>query len=140
VEVYYSPRDIRFKQDEMKWLIENLPSLREGKWPPRPEGAPNPNEMRAKRVYAHAPYESPCQIAAEVEIRLEAVGMDGILVKAFYCWGEPVDILAKYFNTDKDNISKRISRALRYISGWKRKSYLYYNWLKQVNYREKMNT
>jgi hypothetical protein len=49
--------------------------------------------------------------------------MDVIRVKACNCWGEKVNVLAKYFNTDKDNIAKRIRRALRYISGWKRKSY-----------------
>jgi hypothetical protein len=59
--------------------------------------------------------------------------VDGILVKAFYCWGEPVDILAKYFKTDKDNIANRIGRALSNISGWRRKSYPYYNWLNHRN-------
>jgi hypothetical protein len=72
-------------------------------------------------------------IAAEMDARLKSCGIDGWLVKAVFAWDEDESSLG----LEKEVFLVRISRCLKYISGWKRKITPYPFWVKQTNYRRK---
>jgi len=126
IEQWWPLRSIIFSAQQVKWLISFLPVLREGRWPPFPHtGYPQaPFGRRANRN--GAPFESAAMVAAELDIRLKACGMDGWLVKMVYGWGENYQSLGL---ADQE-LCRRLNRCLKYVTGWKRK---------RVSYREFVN-
>ena len=61
-ETWWAPKDIVFNQEQVEWLLEWLPLLREGKWPAEPTGYINTARVQRSRS-CHASFETPCQIA-----------------------------------------------------------------------------
>lgn len=122
-EEWYKPGDIRFNRQQIIWLLGYLPTLREGIWPPNPKDtgyvdAPQGKNSRAARG---GYFERACDIAAEVEKRLEACHLDGHLLEASYTWGKSEAELARVHGLTLPDFYRRVNRALRYISGWRRK-------------------
>ena len=117
---WYLPREIVFNKDQMKWIIEHLPELREGQWPVNPRATGYVDESTKTRKRS-AYFETPCQIASEADSRMGKCGLDGLMIEALYCWGEDNDKLCRYFKIDEDELMARCRRVLNYISGWKRK-------------------
>lgn len=117
IERWYSPGVIKFTRLQMLWLIKNLVDLRGGRWTPNPEGSHSidmPLIRKGKR--GKSPSKDPCLIAAEVEIRLERCGIDGLILEATVGWGKSDQSLSKYLGMPVWSVKKRAKRALRYIS------------------------
>jgi hypothetical protein len=134
--VWYAPHEIRYSVEQVKWLISILPSLREGNWPPDPrETGYNDRSFTTRQWQRHAPFETACMIAGEVDARLKACGWDGLLVKSVYCWGEDYQSLG----ISEEELYRRCGRCLEYVSGWKRKNMSYKQWVKQRDYRRRKN-
>lgn len=129
---WWSPGEITFRHRQMLWLIEHLPELREGQWPANPVGSGYidlPLVRKGKARSRKAYFEIPTTIVAEVEVRLEKCGIDGLILLATECWGESEQSLAKYLGIPPWSVRKRANNALRYISGWERKNQSYKEFL-----------
>ena len=127
-DTWYEPREIIFSREQMMFLIEFLPLLIEGIWPPNPQGSgytetPNVQHSRSKHAY----FETPCQIAAEVEWRLKRTGIEGKLLVSEIRQGLMLE-----------ELQPESRRALNYISGWRRRRLDYKTWLRQRRYRQKV--
>lgn len=120
-EPWWHPRDIRFTREQVEWLLSWLPSLKEGNWPARPSGyteAPAGRKARSR----HASFETPAQIAAELECRLAKCALDRYLVEDSYIDGIDERDLARKLGLDIGDVGRRISSVLKYVSGWNRKT------------------
>ena len=73
-------------------------------------------------------FEMPCLVAAELRFRVEACGEDGILLEHCYTLRKDDKELSIQFRCDIETVRTRITRALRYIRGWKRKRVTYSEW------------
>src|SRR3990167_5570911 len=124
---YYSYPDISFCRHQMLWLIDNLAGLRAGISPPNPEptGYLNAGSSLPASVRAHAKFETPVQLAAEVDSRLDRTGKDGIFLVA--------QVLAE------QDLHPDAEEALRYITGWRRKTMKYREWVYQMHFRKPRN-
>jgi len=125
-DIWYEPREIIFSREQMLWLISWLLVLIEGNWPPNPQGsgyteAPNVQHSRSRHAY----FETPCQIAAEVEWRLKRTGIEGKLLVAEIRLGLMLE-----------ELQPESRRALNYISGWRRRKTPYRVWLAKKRYRK----
>jgi len=118
-DLWWAPREIYFTREQVVWLFEHLPSIREGNWPPRPTSYTEPNVQKSPS--SHAPFETPVQIAAELLVRLENAGQDGAMCKMEYVYGEDEETIARHWHIDTYTVVRRIDRALNYCCGWRRK-------------------
>lgn len=108
----------------MIWLVNWLPVLKEGIWPPEHRetgyiGLPGTKGHRA-------PFEDPAGFAGEVNIRLSTTGEAGEAL---------VDEVQS--GLELEQLSRPARRALNYISGWRRRRLSYRAWVRQVDYRAK---
>lgn len=127
---WYPVKELNFNPRQMLWLIKNLPTLKEGRYPPDPIGSGYVDLHMGKRAIKHKAYfETPALIAAEVEARLALCGLDGLLLEATELWEISLERLAKCIGMSEWEIIKRKSNALRYISGFKRKRRTYRDYI-----------
>ena len=122
-ERWYSAGEISFKNEQVIWILENLTVFRLGIYPARPNGSHYPDLPLAtkQRAGRGAAFERAGEIAAEIEVRLKRAGFDGFLLEAVYSWDKGEDELAEVFGMKQREIRRRVSRALKYISGYRRK-------------------
>ena len=107
----------------MEFLIEYLELLKVGYWPPRPDGYAEDIVTGQRKRAAY--FETPCQYAAEVEMRLEMTGRDGDLCMLRYHSKMMEEKITRLMNCDVGEIIHRINRAMRYMSGFGRKRISY---------------
>ena len=115
----------------MLWLIRQLPTLKEGYYPPDPVGSSSyvDTGLGKRTVRSRAPFENAELIAGEVEARLARCGLDGLILKALTLWEESPEYLAKCLGKPVWSIIQRRASALRYIAGWRRKRSTYQEFL-----------
>jgi hypothetical protein len=122
---WYSPRDIKFCRVQVMWIIKHLPLMREGVWPRHPEGElASPIVQKPSKHSAY--FETPAQIAGEVDYRLNRTGLEGKLLVSEINLG--LDYL---------ELQPEARRALNYVAGWRRKRLAYPEWKRQRKYRGK---
>jgi hypothetical protein len=127
---YYKFNELNFSSRQMLWLIKHLPTLKEGRYPPDPVGGSSYVDLQGKKAVRHrATFENPVLIAAEVEARLAMCGLDGLILKAVTLWEEGIEYLSRCLGISEDIIIKRKSKALGFISGWRRKRISYREWM-----------
>ena len=119
---WWLPIEIVFAPVQCIWLVSWLPTLEVGDWPVIPQ---NETWNRQKKLKGGAYFETPAQIYAEITYRLDRTGQDGEMVKDFYLWQKSDREMCIAYNMDIYEIEHRVRRALRYISGWKRKTRTY---------------
>jgi len=123
---YYEPYEIQFCRLQMLWLLAYLPILKDGRYPPGAATGYVDMHLESNRSPAvRASFETPAGLAAEVEVRLDRCGLDGVILKAITLWGEPPDKLAGKLNMTCEDVLRRRERALQYISGWRRRRITY---------------
>lgn len=121
---WYSQHAIDFTtRQQIEWLVENLPLLRDGIWPPRPDvsSAIDPRSLDFHHVTARAYFETPVQYAAEIEIRLITCHEDGVMVRLLICYGESLETIARSFRLHPDEVWFRVNAALNWTVGRERK-------------------
>jgi len=131
--MWYSPRQITFTTPQVIFLVQNLTQLREGQWPADPSASRHIGPDIKTQPSNKAPFETPCQFAAEIESRLERCGRDGIITINHLCYGQSEESLSAYF---KCNVSRSIDNVLEYCTGWARKRTPYWHWKKVNVYRK----
>lgn len=132
IEEWYKPSEIRFRVSQIRWLIVHLQAIRAGYWPSQTEGYVYLGGSERKGHH-RAGFETPVAIGAELQIRAERCGIDGLMLEYCYQNDSPdkLDLehkLARYLNTTQKKIHKRLRFALGYCSGWKRKDISYYRY------------
>lgn len=121
--IWWELREIRFTQKQVKFLLNHLPQLRVGKYPTRPEGYSNFEIMT--RAAGNAGFTKPCELAGELESRLQQCAIDGLITEAYYCNELPIIRIMWYCGQTETEVWNRIGRCIRYCSGWKRKRLSY---------------
>lgn len=114
---WWSPGELRFTVRQVLWILENAGSLREGHWPPdpAPSGYIDMSAIR-KKGGKGAHFIRPIEIIAEIEIRLEKCGVDGLILEAIECWGKSEESMARYFGMPVWSVWKRRKKALGYVA------------------------
>ena len=131
---YYESYEVRFCRFQMLWLLANLVTLKEGRYPPgSASGYVDMHLESNKPLVGRASFETPVGLAAEVESRLDRCGLDGVILKAIVMWGETPDALARGLNMDYGDVLRRQERALRYVSGWRRRRITYRDFCSHSN-------
>ncbi len=110
---FWYPNQIKFSQNQVRWLLPYLKELREGLFPSNPHetGYVGSSHSHSQK----APFENICLIAAELDIRLAACFPDGILVEEHYSGLSFVELSKKYHQSVID-IERGINNAVSYIS------------------------
>ena len=112
---WFSPGAVKFTRRQVLWLVQNLGSLREGRWPP--EASSYIDIPTGKRnVSRRAPFSTPIEYAAEITDRAEKCGEDGLILIAIECWGETLQSMSRYLKRPEWSINKRRKRALAYVA------------------------
>lgn len=126
---WYSPHAVsRFTKAQVKWLIPLLPILRGGSFPPNPKESGYTEEgIKSRQFKPGARFELAAGIAAELDIRIQRVGLDGLLLEMLYT-NDPDDEtiiiqhIAQALNLETEEVTQRIRNALYFVSGQDRKS------------------
>ena len=116
-ENWVAPKDLKFSKAEILFLLKHLAGLRKGEYPPNPVGssytALPSGQVRAK---SGGYYEPVAGIAAEIDIRLDKCGLDGLLLEGSVTWELSDERLARATNMSVAEVNRRLNRALKYIS------------------------
>jgi hypothetical protein len=115
---------MKYSRYQLPWLLENLYSIRTGTWPEDPKISP-----RDRQRSGHAYFEESIMIASELERRLLKCGEDGHICKAYYCWKDSPESIAKTFGISNDELEARVRAVLWYCSGADFKDRPYRRWL-----------
>lgn len=115
-----------FGRDHVIFLLENLETLGQGlspddNWCNQP--------TRGKEHIFQAPFIVPIELHAEITQRLEACGLDGELLRRYHADGyNDAELLGRLYGMPVVEILFRLNAALKYISGWDRKTIAYATW------------
>ena len=110
--------------------------LRSGSYPrnPRETGYTDPAIAKAP-IKAGAKFELPTIIAAELDVRIQAAGVDGLMMEFLYAF-EPddeifvIEHMAQCLNLERRETTQRIRNALYFVSGANRKAGSYNEYVK----------
>ena len=124
---------MNFSHNEVLWILHNYQTLQSGQMPQKEESV--------RHVFSyHAPFEHPCQLAAEISIRVKRCGLDGLLVEArFGMFGGGYETdwqLAQRRHLPIDDIHSRINRVTWYITGPDIKQESYDDWKRENRFRQ----
>ena len=124
---WYPAKDIRFLRPHIIFLLKHLLELREGNYPPDPgvsgyTEAPGGIKTTSARG---ASFEMACQLAAEVDSRLKATGLDGYLVEEKYIDEKSEQDISDERHIALEEVFRRLRTAINYMSGWRRRQYSY---------------
>lgn len=114
---WWEPRAIVYTMKQVLWLLGWLLSIREGNWPPDPRYTGYTDARGVMKTRSHrAPFEAAALVAAELDARIKVCGQDGEMLHVYYCYGLELTRIARLVKMDEGRVSRRISRALRYIA------------------------
>ena len=109
---HYTVRDVWFTREQMPWLISILGTLELGRWP----AAPHELNDTTSELKPQGPHDTASGVCADVKLRLEALGQDGLMLVDHYRYCMvPRDMETRWrmwFN----EIRTRMNWALDYIS------------------------
>ena len=128
IDDWYSYGQFKFTREQIEWGIHNIKLLKTGYWVPPPKGYADRVGHTALKNEAY--YIKPEIIAAEIEARLEMAGRDGSMCKHYFCDGDDERTLSIDFGCPIWRVKRRIERAMRYMSGKRRKRISYQDWIR----------
>lgn len=120
---HYAPGAIRWNVEQIKWILANSGSFKVGVYPPS-HTETGYIGGKGKTRGAHASFEMPKQIWAELQVRIAHCNQDGYYMEAVYSSDNQLaemDRIARAFNLDINEVSERVVRALKYCAGWCRR-------------------
>lgn len=112
--VWVAPGALYYDLEQVEWLLPQLEDLRVGNYPPEPRNSGYVGIQQ--RITERAPFEIACQIAAEIDLRLDRTWPDNDLVERKYCKGLSETEIAKKVHKDEFEVYKRIRSAVSYIA------------------------
>ncbi len=119
VPTWFSPSVIFYCPHQVEWVIVHLDMLEQGRWPPegRDTGYYDTGGRKMRRGVAY--FEVPVAIAADVTMRLDRCGRDGILTLQVKAEGWSVETLAEIQGKPSYVLEDRVRRVINYCSGWR---------------------
>lgn len=134
---WFSPHQVtRYTKAQVKWLIPLLPLLRSGSYPPSGKETGYIDQgIKQQQFKPGAKFELPASIAAELDLRIQRAGVDGLLLEFLYAF-EPQDELfviehiAQCLHFERKEVAQRIRNALYFVSGADRKTSSYSQYVK----------
>ena len=132
---FWPPREITFKTEQVRWLLEHKEMVRRGDYPKDPQQGDHADPGGGRRSRHGASFETPLAIIAEIDWRLDRCykhdnhrPRDRELVEMFY-WEDDAgltkedrySLVAKMFSMAPEDVEERVGLVTDYISGWKRK-------------------
>ena len=120
---FWPPREIYFSSEQCVWLIKSMDLLHDGRWPSEYRETGYTGES-GKKSQHHAYFETPLAVVAELDWRLARTGVDGKLLVS--------QILGELI------LDREALDALAFISGWRRKTQNYRQWLAVRNFRSRL--
>ena len=130
----FAPSEISFSKKTALWLIQNLQQLRSGLWPR--DSSTHKDELSQHGKHKQAPFITSIDYAAEIQVRLEKCGIDGLILEAIEGWGKSEESIASYFNMPLWSIYKRKNKALRYIASGSARRWLNTDKRRGITYQE----
>lgn len=115
---WYAPNTITFNREQIIFLLENLSTLRMGEWPPHPNGSNYTDAPDKQKIKPYAHFETPVLFAAEIDRRLDACKIDGLLTELFYTHKVDEDVLGARLGKSFQEIASRIATCIWHIKGY----------------------
>ena len=112
--IWVAPGAVRYNSEHIWLLLPWLYEMREGVYPVEPAGGYT--EGKRPGIGHRAPYETICQVAAEIDRRLAVTGLDRYLVEDVFCLGLTPSELASKLHMEEREINRRIRSAVGYIA------------------------
>lgn len=114
---WFAPHQIRFNMEDILFLLIHLNLLQKGVYPPDHRDTGYTMALGIQKTHSrHAPFETPVQIAGELDQRLARTGLDRYLVEEYFCGNETIESLAWKLNMDESKVQKHIRAAVSYIA------------------------
>lgn len=119
------PWEIRYQTWQIRWLLspQVWDFILKNQWPFHIK-----EDIVSQSGSHHAPFEDITLLRVEILDRLGEAGKDGQMVFSRYHHESSDNFISRMYNIPLDDVSRRIKRAMRYISG-KRKPISYSQWI-----------
>lgn len=113
---WYSYGSIRFTAPQVRWVLENLVMLEDGKWPS--EGVETGyTGASSSQLKAEGTQVKPAIIVGEITLRLGQCGRDGHDCLGYYRGQVDLQWLVKHDHCTESDVLRRIWRVIRYATG-----------------------
>ncbi|KKM64049.1 hypothetical protein LCGC14_1505340 [marine sediment metagenome] len=113
---WYSPDSIDYSSSQIIWLMPHLQDIKTGFWPPRHSEVGYSGSSKGRVINKEAKFTKPCIVAAELEVKIEKQGLDGILLEYIYSnpqnYYENVQHVANALRVPTDEIFQRMRKTL----------------------------
>lgn len=111
---YWPPKDIIYTREQIEWLLPHLDGLRAGIYPDVVTSGYT--DIPGGQIRPCASYTTVCNIAAEIDTRLQHCGLDRYLVEDHYAKGLEVENIAGMYYMPQEIIYRKIQSVISYIS------------------------
>jgi len=136
-EWYSSSAVTRFRPSHICFILQNISSISEGRYPPPPaSGYTDLGTSIQVSPRPGAKFTRVVEISAELTARLNKAGIDGVITLLHYEDGVSLERMAHLLGyiwhrpIGEGAIKRRIHRAIRYCVGEDRREESYYQWRK----------
>ena len=131
VPEWFSPSVISYCPYQVEWILINLSMLEEGRWPPdhKDTGYSDYGGRKLRRGGAY--FEVPVCVAADVTMRLDRCGPDGVLAKKCLADGWDTYTLAQILRKPEEVLQNKIQRVIKYCSGSRARTITYYEFTRR---------
>ena len=119
---WWAPKQIEFTWEQVEWLLSHYPLLQAGQWPKEdredniaPTGVvPKVHGVR-RRHWAY--FETPCEVAAELDIRMQLIGGDSSILRDIYILGLTEEKAAKMRGLSDSKLHRLKVDAMKMMCG-----------------------
>jgi hypothetical protein len=114
--VWWAPNEIHYTRGQVEFILDNLNTLKDGRYPPDPSDTGYQNAGWKASINTKASFITPVEIYSEMDRRLLRCGMDWYLVHDHFEQGLTIEEIAKLHHLDYDDVWNRIQRAIAYVA------------------------
>ena len=121
---WWSPGEIKFTYPQVQWLLRHYNLLVVGQWP-HPDGSSGYTDItgiqltRGRRKWAY--FETPCDVAAELDERMSRLGALGSIIRDLYVHGWSQEKVGKWWGISQPRVHEWQRLGMYYMTGRNRK-------------------
>lgn len=114
--MWYSPYKTTYTFRQITWLLSNIRELREGVWPPNPDGHSSYTDPRIvnKGGEYKAYVENIGTVVGTLERWLLEASIDGAMAYLHFTAGNSYSEIARMFHISKDEAYTRVIRVIKH--------------------------
>jgi len=124
---WWAPHQISFSWPQVQWLLAHYSTISEGWWPHEDKdggytdigGITQMGRKDKRRRWAY--FETPCDIAAELDERMSRIGPLGSVLRDIYIHGWPQERVARWWGISQSRIHYWQRLGMYYMTGRNRK-------------------